>query len=75
VGPIAATTEAEEDINGGPLGVLLVGPVAATTAVEESIDGGPLLLPTCVLIPTSNITNSSDHAYGVLILSSRPCYD
>jgi hypothetical protein len=32
-GPTAATTEVEEDINGGPLRVLLVGPVAATSKV------------------------------------------
>jgi hypothetical protein len=34
VGLTAATTKAEEDVNGGPLGFLLVGPVAATTVVE-----------------------------------------
>jgi hypothetical protein len=37
-----ATTEVEEDVNGGPLGVLPASPAAATTKIEEDIDGGPL---------------------------------
>jgi hypothetical protein len=36
-----ATTEVEEDVEGGPLGVLSVYPAAATTEVED-VDGGPL---------------------------------
>jgi hypothetical protein len=41
VGPVAATTDVVEDVDGGsPCGVLLAGPVAATIEVEEDIDGG-----------------------------------
>jgi hypothetical protein len=42
MGLTAATTEVEEHINGGPLGVLPVGQVEATTKDEEDVDGGPL---------------------------------
>jgi hypothetical protein len=35
----ATTTEVEEDVDRGPLGVLLVGPAVATTEVKEDIDG------------------------------------
>jgi hypothetical protein len=41
VGPTAATTIVGEDVDGGPLGVLLRGPAVATTIVEEDIDGEP----------------------------------
>jgi hypothetical protein len=41
VGPAMATTEVEEDNDGGPPGgVLPVGPAAATTEVKEDVDGG-----------------------------------
>jgi hypothetical protein len=40
VGPTTATTEVEEDVDGGPLGVLPVGPTASTPEVEEDVDGG-----------------------------------
>jgi hypothetical protein len=40
-GPVAATTEVEEDVNGRPLGVLPVGLAMATTEVEEDVDGRP----------------------------------
>jgi hypothetical protein len=40
-GPTTATIEVEEDIDGGPLGVLSAGLAAATTEVEKDIDGGP----------------------------------
>jgi hypothetical protein len=39
--PTVGTTEVEEDIDGGPLGVLSAGLAAATTEVEKDIDGGP----------------------------------
>jgi hypothetical protein len=39
-GSIAATTEVEEDVDGGPpLEVLPVGPTTATTEVEDDVDG------------------------------------
>jgi hypothetical protein len=41
VGPAVATTVGEEDVDGGPPGVLPTSPVAATTVVEEDVDGGP----------------------------------
>jgi hypothetical protein len=37
----ATTTEVEEDVDDGPLGVLAECPTAATTKVEEDVDGGP----------------------------------
>jgi hypothetical protein len=37
-----ATTEFEEDVDGGPLGgVLPVGPATGTTEADEDVDGGP----------------------------------
>jgi hypothetical protein len=36
-----ATTEVEEDVDGGPLGVLSLSPTVATTEVKENVDGGP----------------------------------
>jgi hypothetical protein len=41
VGPAVATTEAKEDIDEGPLGVVQAGPTTPTTIVEEVVDGGP----------------------------------
>jgi hypothetical protein len=45
-GSAAATTEVEEDIDGGLCGEggggLPVGPAAATTEVKDDVDGGPL---------------------------------
>jgi hypothetical protein len=38
--PAVATTKVEEDVDGGPLGVLPRAPAAATTEVEEDVDGG-----------------------------------
>jgi hypothetical protein len=38
---VAATTEVEEDVDGGPLGVLSVFSAMATTKVEGYVDGGP----------------------------------
>jgi hypothetical protein len=40
VSPMMVTTEVIEEVNGGPLGVLLAGPVAATTE-DVDVDGGP----------------------------------
>jgi hypothetical protein len=40
-GSIVSTTKVEENVDGGPPGVLPVSPAAATTEVEEDIDGGP----------------------------------
>jgi hypothetical protein len=40
VGPAAATTKVKGDVDGGPLGVLLVDLVVATTKVVANIDGG-----------------------------------
>jgi hypothetical protein len=37
----AATTEVEEDVDGGPLGGAGRSPAASTTEVEEDVDGGP----------------------------------
>jgi hypothetical protein len=39
--PAVATTEVEEDVDGGPLGVLSASPAATTTVAKENIDGGP----------------------------------
>jgi hypothetical protein len=42
MGAVVATTEVEEDVNGGPLGGMLpVGLAVATIKVEEDVDGGP----------------------------------
>jgi hypothetical protein len=41
VGPATGTTEADEDVDGGPLGVLPTGPTTATTEFEEDVNGGP----------------------------------
>jgi hypothetical protein len=42
MGAVVATTEFEEDVNGGPLGGMLpVGLAVATIKVEEDVDGGP----------------------------------
>jgi hypothetical protein len=41
VGPAASTTNVEDDIDGGPLGVLPMGSVVSTIDVEEDVDGGP----------------------------------
>jgi hypothetical protein len=38
VGPAAATTVFQEDVDGGPLEALPTGQVAATTEVEENIN-------------------------------------
>jgi hypothetical protein len=37
----AATTEVEEDVDGGPLGGAGRSPVATTTEDEKDVDGGP----------------------------------
>jgi hypothetical protein len=41
VGPVAATIEVVEDVDGKSLGVLSTGPTAATTKVKGDIDSGP----------------------------------
>jgi hypothetical protein len=40
VGPAAATTKVEEDVDSTPLGALLASPTTATTEFEEDVDGG-----------------------------------
>jgi hypothetical protein len=41
-GPTTATTEFEEDVNGGPTwGVLPVGPVVTSIEFEEDVDDAP----------------------------------
>jgi hypothetical protein len=58
VGLTAATTEVEEDVDGGPLGVLPVSPTASTPEVEEDVDGGaPDGDPRA---PTINVKNIND---------------
>jgi hypothetical protein len=42
MGPVAATTEVVEDVDGRPIGGgLSTDPVVATTKVVENIDGRP----------------------------------
>jgi hypothetical protein len=51
VGSAASTTEVEEDVDDGPLGVLSMGLTASTTEVDEDIDDGPragVSIPSCV---------------------------
>jgi hypothetical protein len=38
---VAAITKVEEDVDGGPPGVLSIFLVAATIKVEEDVNGGP----------------------------------
>jgi hypothetical protein len=73
MGPIAATIEVEEDVNGGPHGgALLTGPAVATTEVEEDVDGGSPDGDTRA--PTINVKNVDDGPpWEVLKLVIREC--
>jgi hypothetical protein len=41
VGPTAPKMEFGDDVDGGPLGALLVGSIASATGVEEDVNGRP----------------------------------
>jgi hypothetical protein len=58
----ATTTKVEEDVDGGPLGVLSTGPAVTTTEVEEDIDGGPPLgvLPVGPTTTTTEVEKDID---------------
>jgi hypothetical protein len=70
VGPTAATTKVEEDVDGRPpWGVLPAGPVTSTTKVEEDVYGGPL--DGDPRAPTINVKNINGAPWEVPELGIR----